>query len=145
MKSEHSLPAIERIVKKFIPLAIKYEKVSGKPLGITAEVGEVIAARKLRLVLEPPRTPGYDASKNGYHYQIKTRRVNELNARAKVKKLGSFSNHRFHYAVLVILDKRYQLIAIYQTSFSRVRSVIQQVNRRNPSIRQFIRVSKKIY
>ena len=42
-------------------LAAEYYRLTGKPLGVTGEVAEYIAAERLGLELAPPRTTGYDA------------------------------------------------------------------------------------
>jgi hypothetical protein len=42
-------------------LAAEYYELTGKPLGVTGEVAEYVAAETLALELAPPRTPGYDA------------------------------------------------------------------------------------
>lgn len=42
-------------------LAAEYYELTGKPLGVTGEVAEYVAAQTLGLELAPPRTPGYDA------------------------------------------------------------------------------------
>jgi hypothetical protein len=43
------------------PLAAKYYRLTGRPLGITAEVAEYEAARLLGVELSPVRQSGYDA------------------------------------------------------------------------------------
>lgn len=42
-------------------LAAEYYRLTGKPLGVTGEVAEHVAAKALNLELAPPRTEGYDA------------------------------------------------------------------------------------
>ena len=42
-------------------LAVEYYQLTGKPLGVTGEVAEYVAAETLGLKLAPPRTHGYDA------------------------------------------------------------------------------------
>jgi hypothetical protein len=42
-------------------LAAEYYSLTGKPLGVTGEVAEYVAAESLGLTLVPPRTKGYDA------------------------------------------------------------------------------------
>ena len=42
-------------------LAAEYYRLTGKPLGVTGEVAEYVAAELLGLELAPPRTAGYDA------------------------------------------------------------------------------------
>ena len=43
------------------PLAAEYYRLTGKPLGVTGEIAEYVAAEALGLELAPPRTQGYDA------------------------------------------------------------------------------------
>jgi hypothetical protein len=58
-------------------LAAEYYELTGKPLGVTGEVAEYVAAETLGLELAPPRTAGYDAirqtSKGPQRVQIKGR------------------------------------------------------------------------
>lgn len=54
-------------------LACAYRKLTGKPLGITGEVAEFEAARRLGLVLAEARAPGYDALRGAERIQIKGR------------------------------------------------------------------------
>lgn len=65
---------IAAIIKQAKRLAMEYRKVTGKPLGLTGEIGEYEAAAILDLDLATARTPGYDARDScGRRYQIKTR------------------------------------------------------------------------
>lgn len=52
---------VREILATVKPLAAEYYKLTGKPLGVTGEVAEYVAAETLSLELAPPRTPGYDA------------------------------------------------------------------------------------
>jgi hypothetical protein len=68
---------VREILAQVKPLAAEYYQLTGKPLGVTGEVAEYVAAELLRLELAPPRTKGYDAIRktpNGPHrVQIKGR------------------------------------------------------------------------
>ncbi|RUM96790.1 gamma-glutamylcyclotransferase [Pseudaminobacter arsenicus] len=60
--SELDVPArIKEILAAVKPLAAEYYRLTGKPLGVTGEVAEYVAAELLGLKLVPPRTAGYDA------------------------------------------------------------------------------------
>ena len=50
------------ILKRARQAAIDYYELTGKPLGITGEIGEYMTARLLGLELEGARAPGYDAT-----------------------------------------------------------------------------------
>lgn len=53
---------VEDIIAQVKPLAAKYRRLTGKPLGITGEIGEQEVACLLGLQLAPARTAGYDAT-----------------------------------------------------------------------------------
>jgi hypothetical protein len=52
---------VREILAAVKPLAAEYYQITGKPLGVTGEVAEYVAAKLLGLELAPPRTKGYDA------------------------------------------------------------------------------------
>lgn len=52
---------VRAILAEVKPLAAEYYRLTGKPLGVTGEVAEYVAAELLDLELAPPRTAGYDA------------------------------------------------------------------------------------
>ena len=49
---------IRAILAQAKPLAVEYYKLTGKPLGVTGEVAEFVAAETLGLTLVPARTVG---------------------------------------------------------------------------------------
>jgi uncharacterized protein DUF6998 len=59
------------------PLAAEYYRLTGKPLGVTGEIAEFVAAECLGLELADARTAGYDAIRHGpdgpVYIQIKGR------------------------------------------------------------------------
>ena len=52
---------LRELLKAVKPLAAEYYRLTGKPLGVTGEVAEYVAAKILDLEPAPPRTSGYDA------------------------------------------------------------------------------------
>ncbi len=136
-------PKFKQAAAAAIKAAITYEKVSGRKLGITGEVGEIIVCSRLKLnLLSNPISAGYDAvDTRGNKYQIKARRGGSSNPGAKI---GSFSKHKFDYAVLVILDDNYKLVAMYKVSYKKILPVIESSKRRAPTLRKFIKLSQKI-
>jgi len=54
-------------------LAVEYYRLTGKPLGVTGEVAEYVAAETLGLRLVDPRTHGYDALRGSERIEIKGR------------------------------------------------------------------------
>lgn len=65
---------LRNTVEKAIEVARCYHNITGKPLGITGEVGEFLVADLMGLKLTEARQPGYDAIANdGRRIQIKAR------------------------------------------------------------------------
>jgi hypothetical protein len=60
MESDHE-HRVREILASAKRLAVEYYNLTGKPLGITGEVAEYIAAETLGLKLAPERTQGFDA------------------------------------------------------------------------------------
>lgn len=54
---------IREILGTVRPLAAEYYRLTDKPLGVTGEVAEYVAAELLGLELAPARTKGYDATR----------------------------------------------------------------------------------
>jgi hypothetical protein len=72
---------VREILATVKPLAAEYYRLTGKPLGVTGEVAEYVAAETLGLTLADARTPGYDATRQTPHglerIQIKGRAYGE--------------------------------------------------------------------
>lgn len=64
---------VREILATVKPLAAEYYRLTGKPLGVTGEVAEYVAAEILGLTLAPARTHGYDALRGIERIQIKGR------------------------------------------------------------------------
>ncbi len=76
MAESIDLNALRKVIQEAKTVAGRYRRLTGKPLGITGEVGEFIAADLLHLTLTQARQPGYDAiSKDGRKIDIKSRCV----------------------------------------------------------------------
>ena len=95
--------------------AVDYYRLTGKPLGITGEVGEYEAARLLGLTLADARIPGYDATDDsGIRYQIKSRAIPDPR-RANSQRLGTIKPAQEWDAVLMVLmDQALQALEIWQ-------------------------------
>ena len=132
---------ILKTIYRAIKTAVAYEKLTGRKLGITGEVGEVLVCRRLGLKLAAdPLFAGCDATDDmGKCYQIKTRRVDHARGRT-----GIFSKHLFDQAILAILDTGYKIAELYSADFDKINPFIDQAPRRNPSLRQFKAVADKI-
>jgi hypothetical protein len=61
--SDVAIERVREILAAVKPLAAEYYRLTGKPLGVTGEVAEYVAAETLGLVLADARTPGYDTTR----------------------------------------------------------------------------------
>ena len=100
---------VREILAAVKPLAAEYYQLTGKPLGVTGEIAEFVAAEILGLELAPPRTHGYDAirkmPRRRQRIQIKGRAYGE-DAKPG-QRLGTIKRGAPCDAVLlVILDNR---------------------------------------
>ncbi|UPT92227.1 hypothetical protein HAP41_0000047505 (plasmid) [Bradyrhizobium barranii subsp. apii] len=98
---------VEEILAAVKPLAAEYYRLTNKPLGVTGEVAEYVAAQKLGLTLAPPRTSGYDAIRKtplgDERIQIKGRAFGETSTPSQ--RLGSIKpGAACDTVLLVILD-----------------------------------------
>ena len=136
-------------VKSAIGVALEYEAATkGKrKLGITGEVGEVLACRQLglKLVLDS-RSEGFDAvDKNGLRVQIKTRRSESEGLPSNTGRTSRFSEHEFDYALLALLDSKYELCEIWRSEHDKLIPIIEKQKRRNPSLSSFKQVAQRIF
>ena len=137
------------IINKAIKSAIEYGVLTKetRKLGITGEVGEVLICKQLGLqLIANSRSEGYDAiDKNKRRVQIKTRRGESGEKPKESGRLGKFSEHEFDYALLGILNLKYQLVEIWKADYPILEPLVSSQKRRNPSLSSFKRVAKKIY
>lgn len=79
MQENDDAARLRNILGRVRTLAADYYRLTGKPLGVTGEIAEYVAADILGLELAPPRTEGYDAIRHGpggaERIQIKGRAV----------------------------------------------------------------------
>lgn len=124
--------------------ASRYEKLVGRKLGITGEIGEVLICQALNLLLmQDPLAAGHDAvDARGRTYQIKTRRSATKGLPRDVGKMGRFSAHPFHFAVLGILDTNYNLVEVWQAPYRKVLPLIEADKYRSPRLKAFKAVAQ---
>ena len=143
--TEPMLKATRRVIKA----ALNYEKVTDgrRKIGITGEVGEILACHHLGLRISlDPRSEGFDAvDPAGKRVQIKTRRSESGGLPRDAGRLSTFSKHPFDYVLLVLLDPQYRLAQIWRAEYKTVRPVIDKQKRRNPNLASFKRLAECIY
>lgn len=108
---------VASILKRAREAAAEYYVETGKPLGITSEVAEFEAARRLGLELCEARQPGFDAVRTGgdgpKRVQIKGRCIQDGSKGSQ--KVGGFRRGKnWDSVVLVPLNSKYRPTAIYE-------------------------------
>jgi uncharacterized protein DUF6998 len=103
----HDIARVREILAAVRPLAAEYYRLTGKPLGVTGEVAEFVAAEHLGLQLAVARTAGYDAVRYGpegpIHIQIKGRAYGD--GAKPGQRLGRIkTDARCDVVLLVLLD-----------------------------------------
>lgn len=98
------LGALEAVISAVTKLAVRYRDITGKPLGITGEVGEFHAANLLGWQLAEARQPGYDAvAHDGHRVQIKARCIVEGSRPGQ--RVGQIKlDHEWDTVALVLMD-----------------------------------------
>lgn len=110
-----SLRELSALITKAREVATEYYCLTGRPLGITGEIGEYEAAHLLGLNLSPVREAGYDATDvAGRRLQIKTRRF-ATNRIDKGQRVGSIKlDHPWDAVLLVLMDQQFMPVSIWE-------------------------------
>lgn len=133
---------IEEILRQAKKLAIKYKSLTGKPLGITGEIGEFTAAKLLGIELTKARQSGYDAlGKNQEKIQVKTRCIDKV----KGYRLGKLSkSQEWDSVIFVRLDSNYEAISIHKADRKSVLDELERPGSKTRNERGLLGVQKFI-
>lgn len=71
--SDQDEVCLREILAEVKPLAVEYYRLAGKPLGVTGEIAEYVAAKQLGLTLCAARIVGFDAKRGKERIQMKGR------------------------------------------------------------------------
>ena len=134
---------IAPILERAKQVAIDYYRATGKPLGVTGEVGEYEAARLLGLKLAPAREPGFDAEgPDGKRYQIKSRSLSDV-GRRKSQQLGSIKlNHQWVAVLFVLMDESLQALEIWEADRAAVEAALRAPGSKARNERGSLAISK---
>jgi hypothetical protein len=91
---------VRQILRDVRPLAVEYYQLTKKPLGVTGEIAEYVAAELLGLTLTPARTVGHDALRGSERIQIKGRACDK---KAKAQRLSPIKTTAPCDKVLLVL------------------------------------------
>jgi hypothetical protein len=123
-------------------LAVEYYALTGRPLGITAEIGECEAQRLLNLKLAPVREAGFDATdRGGRRIQIKSRRI-PLGRESVSQRVGSIDIDKpWDVVMLIVMDHGFNPIEIFEANRRLIRREIEKPGSKARNERHSLTVS----
>jgi len=115
---------LEEILEAAKDVAVRFKRLTGKPLGITGEIAEFSAAKLLNLKLAEARQAGYDAIDSaGRKIQIKGRCLPEKLGAGQ--RLGSIRlDHEWDSVLLVLLGQTFEVIEMWEADRPAVEEAI---------------------
>lgn len=150
----HRFQRVVRLLDEARSVANRYRALTGRPLGITGEVAEVVAVEALGLTMAPVRQDGYDATRRRdgklERLQIKGRCILDPSKRGGRVPSIKF-NHSWDAVLLVLLDENLELKEIYEASRPTVRRVLTKPGsksrneRGSMAVEQFRRIGTRVW
>ena len=140
------------ILAEVKPLAVEYWELTGKPMGVTGEIGEFEAAEILGLELETARSTGHDAVRHEgprQKIQIKSRWKRDGKKWGRVSKIDT--SKEFDSVMLVLMQGNYEVHEIWEAERD---DVIDRLDapgsksrnvRRSMGVSQFKSIAKKVW
>ena len=142
VKKSFDLSTLAGTIEAAKAVAKRYREFTGKPLGITGEVGEVLAAQLLGLKLANARQPGYDAvGSDDRLVQIKSRCI--LPKAKPGQRLGSIRlDHEWDTVGLILMDQDFEPLEVYEAVRSEVKRELLRPGSKSRNERGALSVSK---
>jgi len=136
------IAVLRSVIRDAKEIAKRYRNLTGKPLGITGEVGEFTAAELMNLRLTGARQPGYDAvAPDGHRIQIKARCV--LPESKKSQHLGSIRlKHMWDTVMLILMDGDFEPLEIYEAKRPDIERELSRPGSKARNVRGSLGVSK---
>jgi len=140
---------IREILGAVKPLAAEYYRLTGKPLGVTGEVAEYVAAELLGLTLAPARTQGYDALRGDERIQIKGRAFGAASKQQRMSRIKA--DAPCDTVMLVLLDNlTLEPREIWETPFLAVAECLARPGSRSRArgtlgVSDFKRIARQIW
>lgn len=138
-----ALSSLSDLLERAREIATAYYRLTGKPLGITGEIGEYEAARIMGLSLVGARMPGFDAvGEDGRRIQIKARMFAPDRALGG-QRLGKIKpESEFDSVMLVMLDAEYLPWVIWEAQRAEVLDALAAPGSRSRNERGALSISK---
>jgi len=139
---EPTLEALGALIGQARDVALAYRRLTGRPLGVTGEVGEYEAIRLLGLKLAPVRAAGFDAiDGSGKRYQVKARCIPY--GASKAQRLGAIKiDSPWDAVLLVLLGEDLTAEAIWEADRDAVIAALSAPGSRARNERGALAVSK---
>ncbi len=136
------IAALRSVIVDAKKLAKRYRELTGKPLGITGEVGEFTAAELKHLQLTGARQPGYDAiAPDSHRIQIKARCI--LPDSKNGQHLSSIRlKHDWDTVMLILLDGDFEPLEIYEAKRPDIERELTRPGSKARNVRGSLSVSK---
>ncbi len=136
------LSELQGVARAAQVIAKRYRELTGKPLGITGEIGELIAAKLLGLQLADARQPGYDALRpDGTRVQIKCRCI--LPDSKRGQSVGRIRlSHDWDTLALLLVNEDFEPLEIYEAPRAAVERALLEPGSRARNERGALSVSK---
>lgn len=126
-------------------LAKKYRKLTGRPLGITGEVAEFLAAQILGLELAEARQSGYDAlrQENGKTTKIQIKGRCVPKGASPGQRVGSIQlDKEWDSVLLVLMDEDLEVTSMYEAERAKVEQALLAPGSKSRNERGALSVSK---
>lgn len=135
-------------------VAKRYKELTGRPLGVTGEVGEYEAARLLGLEFAAVRTAGYDlirALPGGQKQRLQVK-ARVLDSERSSGRVGSIDIEKdFDAVLLVMLNNDLDAFAIYEAPRDKVVAAIKRPGSKSRNerhalgVQQFLALAQRIW
>jgi hypothetical protein len=141
---------VREILEVITPLAAEYYRLTKKPLGVTGEIAEHVAANLLKLTLVEARKPGYDALRGKERIQIKGRAYgSDAKPGQRISRIKL--DPPCDKVILVLMDNAtLKVNEIWEASFEKVKENIlsrkpKARSRDDLSVSAFKKIAKQIW
>lgn len=136
---------ILNILNEAKDVALRYYKLTNKPLGITGEIAEHEAATLLGLSLCSARQSGYDATEilDGKEYRVQIKGRYMPDPKKVSARIGAIDISKpFDSVLLVLLDENYDAFAMYEASRDLVVAALQAPGSKSRNERNQLGIAK---
>lgn len=145
------LKKIGLILERARKAAIDYYKITGKPLGITGEIGEYLGAKELGLKLAQAREPGFDAKdKKGNRIQIKARSIPKSKKMTGQRVGGIRLDSPWDKVLLVLMDEHFEAVSMHIANRPEIEKALKKPGSKARNLRgalavtQFKKIAKQV-